>query len=124
MEKTKLFKKDFIAILKGMVEATDVENKAELLEFLDKENAALVRKASKPTKAQLANVPVKEAILEVLRVAGKPMLVKEIVTAVAEKDLAVEVTPNRVTALLTQLKEAGLVVRTEDKKKIFYSIAD
>lgn len=125
MEKEKKLRKiDMLGILEGLVGETEVENKAELLEFLAKEKNAIVKKASKPTKAQLINQPIKEAILEVLKDAGQPMLIKDVTANEKLQGFEVEVTSHKVSALLTQLKEAGLVVRTEDHKKIYYSIAD
>lgn len=119
MEKTnKLTKRDLIARLVALVDQVEVENKNALLEFLDKEDKALVKRASQPTKAQKANEPLKEAVLEVLANAGAPMAVKDIQEAVGLE------TNQKATALLTSLVKAGKVVKTMDKKKSFYSIAE
>lgn len=119
MEKTnKVTKRDLIARLVALVDQVEVENKAQLLEFLDKEDKALAKRASQPTKAQKENEPLKEAVLEVLANAGAPMAVKDVQEAVGLPS------NQKATALLTALVKAGKVVRTEDKKKAFYSIAD
>lgn len=119
MGETKLTKRVLVGKLKELVEGVDVEYKAELLEFLDKEDKALVRKASKPTKAQLANEPLKEAVLAVLAKADKPLGVKEIQAA---DEAFAELSNQKVTALVTALVKAGRIVKTEDKKKALYSV--
>ena len=119
MGETKLTKRVLIGKLIELVEGVDVEYKAELLEFLDKEDKALVRKASKPTKAQLANEPLKEAVLAVLARSDKPLGVKEI--QAADKAFA-DLSNQKVTSLVTALVKAGRVVKTEDKKKALYSV--
>lgn len=119
MGETKLTKRVLVGKLKELVEGVDVEYKAELLEFLDKEDKALVRKASKPTKAQLANEPLKEAVLAVLARAEKPLGVKEIQAA---DEAFADLSNQKVTSLVTALVKAGRVVKTEDKKKALYSV--
>ena len=119
MEKTKVTRRVLVGKLKELVEGVDVEYKAELLEFLDKEDKALVRKASKPTKAQLANEPLKEAVLAVLARAEKPLGVKEIQAA---DEAFADLSNQKVTALVTALVKAGRIVKTEDKKKALYSV--
>lgn len=119
MGETKLTKRVLVGKLKELVEGVDVEYKAELLEFLDKEDKALVRKASKPTKAQLANEPLKEAVLAVLAGAEKPLGVKEIQAA---DEAFADLSNQKVTSLVTALVKAGRVVKTEDKKKALYSV--
>ena len=119
MGETKLTKRVLVGKLKELVEGVDVEYKAELLEFLDKEDKALVRKASKPTKAQLANEPLKETVLAVLARAEKPLGVKEIQAA---DEAFADLSNQKVTSLVTALVKAGRVVKTEDKKKALYSV--
>ena len=119
MGETKLTKRVLVGKLIELVEGVDVEYKAELLEFLDKEDKALVRKASKPTKAQLANEPLKEAVLAVLARAEKPLGVKEIQAA---DEAFADLSNQKVTSLVTALVKAGRVVKTEDKKKALYSV--
>lgn len=114
-KETKLTRKDSFEILRGLVEVSDVENKDELVAFIDNEVGKLVRKASKPTKAQKENEPLKEAVLEVLAKAGTPLAVKDVQEAVGVA------TNQKATALLTALVKEHKVVKTVDKKKSFYS---
>lgn len=73
----------------------------------------------KPTKNQVANEGLKDAILEVLA-DGKARTITEIAEAVPTLEGA---SPQKVSALLTQLKKAGAVVREEIKRKAYFGIA-
>lgn len=115
----KLTKADhFTAIINGYP-LTD-EHKAFLeheLELLVKKNSA---KSTKPTAKQTANAAIKQAVLDymadnTLYTVGQ--LVKEV------PDLPEDMTGQRMSALLTQLKDAGAIVRTEDKRKAYFSKA-
>lgn len=122
MEKTKkVTKKDLFGALKGIVEVSEVENKAELVAFIDNEVEKLEKRASKPTKAQKENEPLKEAIVAVLANAEAPLMIKDIQAA---DELLAGLSGQKVSALLTQLKVEGKVVRTEDKKKAYFSVAE
>jgi len=95
------------------------ETNAEAVEVLENMIAQLEKRASapkKPTKKQVENVAVKEAIVTALKGAEAPMSAK----AVGE---ALEITTQRASALLTQLKNEGAVVRTEEKGKALFAIA-
>lgn len=121
MEKTKVTKKDLFGALRELVEGAEVENKEGLLEFIDNEVARLAKRASQPTKIQKENEPLKEAIVAVLAKAGSPLMIKDI--QAADEALA-GLSGQKVSALLTSLKKEGKVVRTEDKKKAYFSIAE
>lgn len=95
---------------------------AEIVEFCNHEIELLNRKGSgnrKPTKNQLENESFKHNILEVLAEADRPLTVNEIMANAPLNGL----TNQRVSALITQLKKAGLVVRVEEKRKAFFSLA-
>ena len=82
------------------------------IELLNKKNSA----AKKPTKTQIANESLKDDILDILK-DSDPMTA----SAIAEK---MGLSVNKVSALLTQLKEDNSVVRTVgEKRKAFFSIA-
>lgn len=92
----------------------------EIVEFCNKQIEALAKKASsvKPTKQQKENEGFKSTILDILAENDRPMTISEIV---ADERLA-GLTNQRVSALMTQLKNAGVVVRTLDHKKAQFSI--
>ena len=100
--------------------ATEVGNK-ELVEFAKSRIEALEKKAAskKPTKAQAENEGIKELILANLTDEGVT------VSDLMKKDKAfseLELSNQRVSALLRQLIEAGKVAKTVDKKKSYFSL--
>ena len=121
MENTKkMTKKDYFAQLVGIVESTEIDNKKELLDFITHEVELLNKKNSrsgKPTTRQIENEKIKTSILAILE-CGKPLTVTQIMAKLNDSSLSNQ----RVSALLTQLKDGGEVVRTVEKKVAFYSI--
>ncbi len=97
---------------------------AEIVAFCEHEIELLSKKGSgshKPTKTQVENEGYKQAMLETLAEVGHPLTISELM----ETCSALEGLKNqRVSALMTQLKNAGLVVRTEDKKKAYFALAE
>ncbi len=73
----------------------------------------------KPTKTQVANEGFKEIILANME-HGRLYTITEIAK---EMPFGEELSNQRVSALVRQLKEAGSVVRTEEKRKAYFSLA-
>ena len=99
-----------------------VQADAGLVDFINHELELLAKKNSadkKPTAQQTANETIKSAIVEAME-ANRLYTVTEIQKSVAE---CAELSNQRVSALLRQLKDDGVVVRTEDKRKAFFSLA-
>ena len=120
---TKVTKRERFAQLMEIVKASDVENSAELVSFIEHEVELLTKKNSrsgKPTKTQVENEAIKTQIVSILERVGKPMTVTQLL---AENELA-DLSNQKVSALLTQLRKSGEVVRTIEKKVAFYSLAD
>lgn len=120
---TKVTKRERFAQLMEIVKASDVENSAELVSFIEHEVELLTKKNSrsdKPTKTQVENEAIKIQIVSILERVGKPMTVTQLL---AENELA-DLSNQKVSALLTQLRKTGEVVRTTEKKVAFYSLAD
>lgn len=120
---TKVTKRERFAQLMEIVKASDVENSAELVSFIEHEVELLTKKNSrsgKPTKTQVENETIKTQIVSILERIGKPMTVTQLL---AESELA-DLSNQKVSALLTQLRKSGEVVRTTEKKVAFYSLAD
>lgn len=88
---------------------------AHEMELLEKKNSA----PKKPTAAQVANEAIKTAIVDGMEV-NRLYSVTEIIKEVPE---CADLTNQRVSALLRQLKEDGKVVRTEEKRKAYFSLA-
>ena len=102
--------------------ATVCADNTEIVDFCNHEITLLAKKASgvrKPSKNQVENIGIKEAICAILTDADRPMTVSEIMTHASVEGL----TNQRVSALLTQLKNEGKVVRTEVKRKAYFEIA-
>ena len=106
-----------ISALKGEEVEVSVE---EMTEFLDGRIEALDKKSSakKPTKVQEENEVLKAKIVEILT-GAEPMTVSDILKA---DEAFAGMSNQKVSALARQLVEAGVVVKTTDKKKSFFSI--
>ena len=85
------------------------------LELLAKKNSA----ESKPTAQQIANVAIKSAILEAME-ADRLYTITELQKSIPE---CAELSNQRVSSLMRQLKDSGMVIRTEDKRKAYFSKA-
>lgn len=96
----------------------------DVAEKLEKMKESFIKKSSgerKPTKNQAQNEVLKSAILNfmetnVLYSVGQ--LTKDVPELVA-----IDASPNKTSALVTQLKNAGLVIRVEEKRKAFFKKA-
>ena len=99
------------------IKAVVVDN-AEMVDFINHEIELVQkrnsRKSSKPTKKQTENLAIKEAIKDMLANADG-MTATEVATAV-------NVSPAKATALLTQLVKAEEIKRTVEKKVARFSI--
>ena len=101
---------------KGEITAKDMgEFVAHELELLSKKNSA----DKKPTAQQTANEAVKTAIVNGMEV-NRLYTITELIKEIPE---CAEMTNQRVSALVRQLVDAGLVKRTEDKRKAYFSLA-
>ena len=118
---SKMTKAQKFALLKSI---PAVAENAMLVEFIDHEVELLTKKNStekKPTAKQTANEDIKA---EVLKLMGEDPTRLFTVTELTKEvpNLPEDMSVNRMTALLRQLKIAGLVERTEDKRKALYRI--
>ena len=115
----KLTKKDKFNALLALAE---VKSNADLVDFINHEIELLDKKNSaekKPTAQQTANDSIKSAILGNM-VEGKKYTITDLIKSVPE---CADLTNQRVSALIRQLVEKGEVVRTEDKRKAYFSLA-
>ena len=90
--------------------------------YLENELALLDKKAQnkKATKTQEQNVSIKATILEVLAIIGSGT-----VTDIQNGNEELSALSNqKVSALVRQLVESGEVVKTTDKKKSIFSLAE
>ena len=82
------------------------------LELLAKKNSA----EKKPTAVQVANEGLKTAILDFM-VEGQKYTITDLMKSVPE---LADLSNQRVSALVRQLKDSNLVVRTEEKRKAYF----
>ena len=117
MEKTKkMTKAQMFAQIKANYPLT-----ADEVKFIDHELELLSKKNSaekKPTAQQTANEGIKTAIVEGME-RNRLYTVTEIIKSIPA---CADMTNQRVSALLRQLVEAGLVKRTEDKRKAYFQV--
>ena len=109
MAEKKITKKEYFAMVAEIVNGSNAENKAELMEFIQKQVEVLDKKADK-AKERAAE---KKAEGDELRTKVQSVLteelqtIDEIVDAIGEED----VTRNKVVARLTQLVAAEVAVK-------------
>ena len=104
------------AALEGNMNAEVVERLTALRESLNKRNAS---KAGKPTKAQIANAEIGEAIIAAMESGVDYTIaeVKGLVPALADA------TPQKVGPICRKLADAGKVVEVKVKGKVAYHLA-
>lgn len=123
MEKKKMTKKETINLLIDVLQGNqEVEDMQIFIDYLVNERNLLEKKSSKssPSKTQLANEKIKEVTVEVLTENDMPLSITEIQKANEELSA---LSNQKISSLLTQLKNEGKVVRIEDKKKVTFTIA-
>ena len=133
MTNTKITKKAYFAIVKDIVEASGVDNKADIVAFLDHEVELLNKKSSKSkaTPTQAANAVTLDVIKEVLGGLDKPVTITELLTdarlqsyteTTKDGNRVIAMTNQKLSSLMKKLVDAHEVVRTEEKKKAYFSL--
>ena len=114
--------KEMFAMIQGVVANSTAENKVEMVEFIEKQIAQLERKSgsSKPTKTQLENENLKEAILEEVAKIGKPVTISEFCEN-SNSEVA-NLSNQKLSALFNQLVKAEKMIKTTEKKKSYFSV--
>ena len=108
-----------IEVLKGAERTDLIEVMEHEIELLDKKKAS-----GKMTKTQVANEDIKALIVEELARLAKPVSITELISESAEVAEKCGNSNQKVSALMTQLKNAGVVIRTTEGKKALFSVAD
>ena len=114
MEK-KMTKREMFEQIKRNYDLTQVE-----VDFINHELELLAKKNSadkKPTKVQVENEGIKTEILEGMEV-GKAYTITDLIK---EVPAVAELSNQRVSALVRQLVADGSVVRTEEKRKAYFT---
>jgi hypothetical protein len=104
----------------GMLKAIPaVAENSVLVEFIDHELELLAKKNSsekKPTASQVVNEGIKSAILNGME-SGKLYTITDLIKSIPE---CAELTNQRVSAIVRQLKDEGSVERIEEKRKAYF----
>lgn len=120
----KMTKREWFAEIKAIVEKAelDKEKKAGMTEFINHEVELLEKKHSKSgqTKTQKENLEIMEKIMTALAEVGKPVTITELQSASTEM---AEYSNQKLSALLKKLVDGGKVVKTQEKKKSYFSVA-
>jgi len=103
----------------GQIDAEDRET-VEKLEAL-KTQLAKRSSAKTPTKTQKENEIIMTNILNALANIGEPTTVTDLITHGIE---GYELTNQKASALLKKLVDAGKVIKTIEKKKSYFSLAE
>lgn len=117
---TKLTKREKFEMLLAIEE---VKANTMLVDFINHELELLAKKNSadkKPTAQQVANQSIQKAILDEMAKTRKQYTITDLIKTVPE---CADLTNQRVSALVKQLVDTNHVVRTEDKRKAYFSIA-
>ena len=108
-------KREMFLQIKANYNLTDAE-----AAFIDHELELLAKKNSaekKPTAQQVANEGLKSVILNVLTDNGGLMTVTDVQKSCAELS---ELSNQKLSALLRQMKDDGIVEKVEDKRKSYF----
>jgi hypothetical protein len=114
----RMTKKDYFNELRKVVLTAGVENENELVDFIDKQVELLSKKSNVKTKAQKENEVIVEKVYEALVRIAKPVTVSELQ---ADAEMA-EYSNQKLSALLKKLVDTNRVVKTQDKKKSYFSV--
>lgn len=99
-----------------------VADNEEMVTFIDHEISLLDRKSGsprKPTKTQLENEDYKANILDTLASLDRPVTIKELCEAC---NPIADLTNQRITHMLTDLRKDGKVARTYVKKVPYFAL--
>lgn len=126
MMNKKMTKKEMFAMVIGVVETTEVENKEEMVAFLNHEIELLEKKSSKTgtTKTQKENLVLMEQLKEAFREMEKPVTISEF-QALSTHEVAT-LSNQKLSALLKKLTEGenAPMVKTVEKKKSYFSLVE
>ncbi len=120
VKERKVTQVEFYGMLRDVVEASDVDNKNELVDFIDSRVALIKNRKRSESKVAKANVELAEKVYDVLADADAPMTATEIYNSLnGVEGIA---SSQKVTALIKKLGDR--VVKVVEKGKSKFSVAD
>lgn len=109
----------------ALLALSQVQANPDLVAFIEHEQELLVRKAenrsNKPTATQKENAEIAETIPQVME-SGKLYRLSEIKAKIPA--LASSSGTQRIATICRKLEENGVLVKSVDKRVIYYSLAD
>lgn len=109
-----------------IIEVLENQGRTELVEVINHEIELLDKKkaSGKMTKTQTENVDIKQLILDTLATIGEPVTITDLLQKSPELAEKTNNSNQKVSALMTQLKNSNQVIRTTNGKKAMFSIAE
>jgi hypothetical protein len=126
----KVTEKDYYNQIKVIVEKSGVANSADIIAFCDKKLEQLAKKASGSKKSSAINDALEITVLNVLKEQSTPKTVTELLEDVRlkeytnDKNETVLMSNPKLTSILGKLIDKHKVVRTIEKKRSYFSIAE
>lgn len=107
--------------IQGEGDLQDDITSQDVINFVNHEIELLDRKHSKTsqTKTQKENELIKESIVKALTEIDRPVTITELQNESAEMEVY---SNQKLSALLKQLVQSGIVAKTVDKKKSYFSV--
>lgn len=120
MAQNKMTKRDWYAVLVGIVEGSDYADKDGALDFINHEVELLEKKSGKSgkTKVQKENEVLIEQVLDELATMDKPMTVTELQSA---SEFLAQFSNQKLSALLKKLVDAERIDKVVEGKKSYFS---
>ena len=118
----RMTKRENFELIAKTIETMEIENKAEMLNFIAHEIELLEKKSSKSrqTKTQKENEILKDEIFAELSKLGEKVTVSEFqaVTRFAPPEFSNQ----KISAMLNQMEKAGRVRKVVEKKKSYFFV--
>ena len=125
MSNIKMTKADNFRTLLTLAE---VSARPDLVEFINHELALLAKKSTnrKPSKSQATSNTLRDIVLDVLYTADSAMTIAEIQAEDSRLKVfnGVDVSSQRIAAILTRLINEGIVTKNTIKKRNYYSVTN
>lgn len=120
MAQNKMTKRDWYAVLVGIVEGSDYADKDGALDFINHEVELLAKKSGKTgkTKVQKENEVLIEQVFDELVTMNKPMTVTELQGA---SEFLAQFSNQKLSALLKKLVDAERIDKAVEGKKSYFS---
>ena len=118
----KMTKKEMYAMVIATINGVEVENKEEMINFLNHEVDLLNKKSTKSgeTKTQKENKVLMEQLKEALGEMTEPVTISELQEKSTHE--VATLSNQKLSALLKKLVESGEVVKTSEKKKSYFAL--